>query len=128
MLIKKETNHTVDELAQRIPQACAEEKFGVMGSIDLRQKLREKGQTYDRACLVFEVCRPDIARQALEAAPEVSVAMPCRIAVFEARDGSRVIATIDPRELLGLVGAPGLATAAGEVDRALRSILEKAAR
>ena len=128
MLITTSTRRSVEELAERVPKACSEEKFGVLGTIDLRAKLREKGQPYDRACLVFEVCRPDVARQALEASPEVSTALPCRIAVFERTDGTRELATIRPRDLLGLVGAPGLEAAADDVERSLRAIMEKAAR
>jgi uncharacterized protein (DUF302 family) len=128
MLIRTPTRRSVEELAERIPKACAEEKFGVLGTIDLRAKLREKGQPYDGACVVFEVCRPDVARQALEAAPEVSTALPCRIAVYERKDGTREIATIRPRDLLALVGAPGLEAAADDVERSLRAIMEKASR
>jgi len=128
VLITVPTTRTVEELAERIPKACADEKFGVLGSIDLRAKLREKGQPYDRACVVFEVCRPDVARRALEAAPEVSVALPCRIAVFEKPDGSRMLATIRPRELLALVGPSDMGPVADEVEQSLRAIMEKAAR
>ncbi len=128
MLITVETKRSVDELAERVPKACAEEKFGVLGTIDLRAKLREKGQAYDRASVVFEVCRPDIAKRALDASPEVAAALPCRIAVVERRNGTRALVTIPPGELLALVGAPGLESSAAEVDRALRAILDKAAR
>ncbi len=127
MLIEFPTQRTVDDLAARIPKACADEKFGVLGSIDLRAKLREKGQPYERACMVFEVCQPSVARQVLEMAPEVSVALPCRIAVFERPDGTRKLATIRPRDLLATVGVPGLEDQADEVERALRAIMEKAA-
>ena len=128
MLITVPTKLTVAEIGERLPKACAEEKFGVLGSIDLRAKLEEKGQHYARACVVFEVCRPDVARIALEAAPEVSTALPCRISVFERPDGTRALSTIRPQELLGLVGAPGLAAAAADVERSLRTIMEKAAQ
>jgi uncharacterized protein (DUF302 family) len=127
MLITVKTGRTVDELAVRVPEACAAEKFGVLGTIDIGATLRAKGQPYDRACLVFEVCRPDIARRALEVAPEVSATLPCRIAVFERPDGTRALATIRPRDLLALVGPPELALAADEVERALRAIMERAA-
>jgi uncharacterized protein (DUF302 family) len=128
MLIRTPTTRSVEELAERIPKACAEEKFGVLGTIDLRAKLKEKGQPYDRACVVFEVCRPDVARQVLETAPEISTALPCRISVFERADGTRELATIRPRDLLALVGPPGLESAADDVERSLRAIMEKAAR
>lgn len=128
MLITVPTTRSVAELSERIPKACADEKFGVLGSIDLRAKLNEKGQPYAAACVVFEVCRPDVARRALEAAPEVSVALPCRISVFERPDGTRVLATMRPRELLALVGPPGMEPVADEVERSLRAIMESAAR
>ena len=127
MLITIPTTRSIEDLAERVPKACAEEKFGVLGVLDLRAKLREKGQRYDRACMLFEVCRPDVARRALEASPEVSVALPCRIAVFERADGTRAIATLDPRELLGLVGLADSDVLAQEVERSLRNILARSA-
>jgi uncharacterized protein (DUF302 family) len=127
VLITVATKHSIEELLERVPKACAEEKFGVLGVLDLRAKLREKGQPYDRACVIFEVCRPDVARRALESAPEIAAALPCRIAAFERADGTRALATLDPRGLLELVGAPGASELAPEVERALRNILTRSA-
>lgn len=128
MLITVATKRTVEELAARIPDACKEQGFGVLGTIDLRAKIREKGLPCERAALVFEVCRPDIASRALAAAPEVAAALPCRIAVVERRDGTRALVTIRPGELLALTGAAGLDVDAAAVETSLRVILATAAR
>ena len=127
MLITVATKRTVEELTARVPEACKEHGFGVLGTIDLRAKLIEKGQPCERAALVFEVCRPDIASRALAAFPEVAAALPCRIAVVERKDGTRALVTIRPGELLALTGATGLAADADAVETSLRAILATAA-
>jgi uncharacterized protein (DUF302 family) len=61
-----ESSKSVAEIARAFPEVCAKYKFGVLGSIDLRQKLQEKGLVFDRECLVFEVCNPQAAKQVLD--------------------------------------------------------------
>lgn len=126
-LLVADSKKSVERLAEDLPGACARHAFGVLGVHDLRAKLREKGQRYDRACLVFEVCNPQQAKRALDAAPEISTALPCRVAVFETPDGRTRLATIRPTLLLDLFGARGLADVAREVETALERILAEAA-
>ena len=125
MLIRVPTKRTPEEVETRLRAACAKEGFGVLGSYDLRAKLREKGQTYDRACLVFEVCNPAVARGVLEMAPDVASLLPCRIAVHEGPDGT-FVSTVRPRDLMASAGLSGLEAPADEVETALRRIIEAA--
>ena len=127
MLITVATTRGVEELADRLVKACAGEGFSVMSTTDLRAKLSEQGQPFLRACFIVEVCHPGLARRAMQAAPEISVALPCRIAVYEKADGGCMLATIRPQELLALVGPGGRETAAADVEASLRKIMEKAA-
>jgi uncharacterized protein (DUF302 family) len=123
MLIRYPTRRSAEETAERLRAACAAEGFGVLAVHDLRAKLREKGQTYDRACLVFEVCSPAVARDVLSTAPEVSSLLPCRISVAEGPDGL-TLSTVRPRDLMASAGVAGLESAADDVERSLRRIME----
>ena len=96
-----ESTKSVAEIARAFPEVCADHKFGVLGSIDIRQKLREKGLVFDRECLVFEVCNPQAAKQVLDDNPAISAALPCRISVYR-EDGKTKIAAILPSALLSL--------------------------
>ena len=58
MLMTVDSPRSVEEIAELLPEACTKHGFGVLGVHDLRAKLREKGQEFDRAVLVFDVCNP----------------------------------------------------------------------
>jgi uncharacterized protein (DUF302 family) len=121
-----ESQKTVQEIARAFPEVCARHKFGVLGSIDLRQKLQEKGLAFDRECLIFEVCNPQAAKQVLDGNPAISTALPCRISVYQ-ENGKTKLATILPSAILGLFPNPELKAVAEEVERTIIRIMEELA-
>jgi uncharacterized protein (DUF302 family) len=116
-----ETPKSVAEIARVFPEVCARYKFGVLGTIDIRQKLQEKGLSFDRDCLIFEVCNPQAAQQVLQANPAISAVLPCRISVYQ-ENGRTKIAAIRPTALLGLFPNPELQPVAEEVEATLVQI------
>jgi uncharacterized protein (DUF302 family) len=114
---------TVREIEQVFHEVCARHKFGVLGTINLQQKLIDKGVPFEQECLVFEVCNPQEAKKVLEANIAIAAALPCRIAVYQ-EGGVTKIATIRPTALLGLFGNPDLQPAAQEVEEAMNRIMQ----
>jgi uncharacterized protein (DUF302 family) len=123
MLKVVESRRTVQEVEQVFAEVCARHKFGVLGTINLRQKLNEKGIAFDRECLVFEVCNPQQAKKVLDDNIAISTALPCRISVYE-EGGKTKIATIKPTALLGLFPNPELKPVAQEVEHTIIQIMQ----
>lgn len=99
MLYVAESRKTVAEIEKLFPQAAQKQKFGVLGTHNLRLKMNEKGVPFERDCLVFEVCNPQQAKKALDNDMGLSTALPCRVSVYE--EGGRVkIATLRPTALM----------------------------
>jgi uncharacterized protein (DUF302 family) len=119
-----ESSKSVAEIARVFPEVCAEYKFGVLGSIDLRQKLQEKGLVFERECVVFEVCNPQAAKQVLDSNPAISAALPCRISVYR-ENGKTKIAAILPSALLSMFPNPELKPVAEEVERTIVRIMQE---
>lgn len=128
MLMTVETRKSLEQLRNDLPAAAAARKFGVLSVLDLREKLREKGVDYAGEALIFEVCNPGKAKALLEAAPELSSLLPCRISVWTGKDGRTRLSTIRPTALMGAFGLPALEAVAREVEETLAAILEDAAR
>jgi uncharacterized protein (DUF302 family) len=128
MLYCIDTEKPLAKLREDLPKACASRKFGVVSVIDLKEKMKEKGVDYGGECLIFEVCNPQKAKQTLEANPEISTVLPCRISVFKTRDGKTRLSTIRPSKLIDLFGTPELKSLAAEVEEALTSIMKEAAQ
>ena len=128
MLYSVDTDKSLAKIREDLPKACAARKFGVLSVIDLKEKMKEKGVEYGGECLIFEVCNPQKAKTALEAAPEISTALPCRISAFKDRDGKIKLSTIRPTKLLELFGSAELKQVAAEVESTLTAIMSEAAR
>ncbi len=127
MLIVVDSDKPLERLCEALPQACADHAFGVLGTHDLKAKMKEKGVAFAGECRIFEVCNPKAAKQALEAEPLLATALPCRIAVYPAGAGKTRLATIRPTALTGLFSAHGLQPVAAEIEKALEAILNDAA-
>lgn len=128
MLFSVESEKPLAKLKEDVPKACAAHKFGVLAVHDLREKMKEKGVEYRGDCVVFEVCNPQKAKEALEAEPDISTALPCRISVYKGKDGKTRLSTIRPTALVAIYGAGGLKGLAEEVEATLTAIMREAAR
>ncbi len=127
MLITVDSARTLAEIREALPKVCAAHKFGVMGVHDLKEKMKEKGVEYAGECLIFEVCNPHKAKQALETNPAISTALPCRISAYRTPDGMTRLATIRPTLLLEMYGNAELKQLAVEVEETLKAIMTEVA-
>lgn len=127
MLHIVQTTKPLTRVVADLDQAVARHKFGVLGVHDLKAKMAEKGVSFARECRIFEVCNPQQAKKVLEANLEISTALPCRIAVYEEGDVTK-LATIKPTAMIALYSSPELKGVAEEVEATLVSIMAEAAR
>lgn len=127
MLFGTETKKDIQQVVIDLEAAAQRHKFGVLAVHDLKAKMQDKGVAFDRDCIVLEVCNPHQAKKVLEANPEVSTALPCRIAVYKSAGGC-TIATLRPTQLLEMFNTPGLHYVAQEVEETLLKIIEEAAK
>ncbi|HLY73508.1 MAG TPA: DUF302 domain-containing protein [Planctomycetota bacterium] len=127
MLHTVDSNKSLSTLREDVPKACAARKFGVLSVLDLKEKMKEKGVDYGGECLIFEVCNPHKAKQALEANPEISTALPCRISIYKTKEGKVRLSTIRPTKLLELFSSAELQKVASDVEETIIAIMNDAA-
>jgi uncharacterized protein (DUF302 family) len=125
MTYTKSSSRSVDEVAERLRDAAARHKFGVLHVHDLKQTLESKGIELGSECKVYDVCNPQAASEALRTDLRVSTVLPCRISIFS-KDGGCMIATVRPTALLEATGLDGVANLAGEVEREVLAIIDEA--
>lgn len=115
MLYTKESRKSIDEVGKAIEEASVKRKFGVLTVHDLKQTMKKKGVDFKKECRIYEVCNPQQAKKVLEADPQISTALPCRISVYE--DNNKVkISTIRPTAQLAMFGRKDLEPVAKEVE------------
>jgi uncharacterized protein (DUF302 family) len=126
MLYRIDSNKNPTEVGKALEAAAPKYKFGILAIHDLQAKMREKGLDFNRACLIYEVCNPQQAKQVLDANVEISTALPCRIAIYKNGAGC-TLATLRPTVLLKMFGTPGLDLVAADVERSMIQMMDEAA-
>ena len=113
-----------DDAVARVKQALQEQGFGVQAEIDISKALKEKLGVEVPRQLILGACNPQLAHQALQAEPEVSLLLPCNVTVRQ-KPGAVEVAVIDAGRLMEFVGNPALTPLAQEASRRLQAVLEK---
>ena len=126
MLFELASTRSLQEIGQRLQDAAARHRFGVLAVHDLKQAMQNKGVEFEGECLVYEICNPHQAKQVLDANRAISTALPCRISVYRAGEGYR-LATIRPTALLSLFDVPGARPVAEQVEREIIEMMQESA-
>ena len=113
-----------DEAVARCRTELAREGFGVLTEIDIQAKLKEKLGVDVERNLILGACHPPSAHRALQAMPEVSVLLPCNVAVA-VENGETVVRAMNPVGAMKMLGNPALDEVAAEVGAALRRVLSR---
>ena len=126
MLYEKTTGRTPSEAGQALEAAAKKNGMGVLTVHNLKETMAKKGVALSKECLIYEVCNPVQAQRVLEANGSIATALPCRIAIFQ--DGNQTkLSTIRPTTLLALYGSSDLAPVAQEVEQAIFAMIDEAA-
>lgn len=124
-IYSKESNRPVNDVELSLQKAITNHNFGILGIIDLQSKMQEKNVQFDRACKIYEICNPHLARQVLEKEMNISTVLPCRISIYEEGSKTRV-ATALPTETLKLFGEPSITDIAEKVEKDIKEMVDDA--
>ena len=114
-----------DEAVLRTKAALAEEGFGVISEIDIRQTLKTKIGVAFRPYLILGACNPGLAHEALMLEDKVGLMLPCNVIVQEAADGRVEVAAIDPAASMQAIDNTALTAQAAIVGRKLQAALDR---
>jgi uncharacterized protein (DUF302 family) len=112
-----------DKAIQELEGTLEAEGFGVLCTIDIQAKLREKlGVEFPRY-VILGVCNPPLAHQALQPEFNLGLLLPCNAVVYE-KDGAVWAGTVDVAKLLSVVENPEMNSMAADVNRRLRRAVD----
>lgn len=112
-----------DDIVTRVVEALEAEGFGVLTEIDVQKTLKEKLDVEFRRYRILGACAPPLAKQALEAEPEIGLLLPCNVVVQDADGGEVAVSVIDPKAMFELVENDGVQPIAEEVEARLRRVV-----
>jgi len=111
---------------KRTIDALKTEGYGVLTEIDVKETLKNKLGVEYLPYKILGACNPPLAHQALSAAPEVGLLLPCNVTVRQLQDGAVEVAIIDPLIMMGVIDNPALKPVADEararIDRVVQSL------
>jgi len=113
-----------EEAIARTEAALAENGFGVISRIDIRETLKNKIGVDFRPYTILGACNPKLAHQALELEDKVGTMLPCNVVVQQTADGRVEVAAIDPVASMQAIENPALLDAAAEVRERLAKVIE----
>jgi uncharacterized protein (DUF302 family) len=120
------TPRSYDDAVARAREALAEEGFGVLCEIDVRETLKNRLGVEREPYLILGACNPPLAHEALELEPDLGTLLPCNVVVY-VDDGLTHISAVDPERLLAVADRAELTPIATEIHRRLQRVVDRVA-
>lgn len=116
-----------ESIVERVQTELAEEGFGILCDIDVQATFAEKLDIDDyRKYRILGACNPEMAKEGLDAEPDLGALLPCNVIVYE-DDGEVVVSAVEPAELLSIVDNPAMEPLAAEVRTRFSQALQRTA-
>lgn len=124
MIYSKRINQTIETVKGQIAQRASAQGFGILKEYGFKTLLEEKGFPIERDIMVFELCNPAAAQEALTLHPEFAVYLPCRLALYESEEGV-VLSTIGIEDIMANFDIePALKTKLYGIFERLKGVIE----
>ncbi len=120
----KKVDLSYEEALQKVTEELQKEGFGVLTEIDVRATLKKKLDVDYNNYKILGACNPALAYQALSAEAEIGLLLPCNVVVFEDNDHNTVVAAIDAKAMMSVVGRDDINPIAEQVNMKLIKVIE----
>ncbi|MFA6956101.1 MAG: DUF302 domain-containing protein [Thermoanaerobaculia bacterium] len=92
-----------EQAIERATAVLKDNGFGVLTTIDMKEKLKEKLGVDFKRYTILGACNPSLAYKALQAELEIGLLLPCNVIVYEAGENSSVVSAIDPATMVAVI-------------------------
>lgn len=121
-----ETNKSFEAAVSAVEAETASAGFKVLHIHDVRKTLSEKGFEIDDFKTV-EICNAKAAYTVLKADIKIGLMLPCKINVY-VKDGKTILSGLRPIVLFQFFPKANLGTLPKDIDKVIRSVIDKAAK
>jgi uncharacterized protein (DUF302 family) len=119
----KIVDETFVSVLERTKLELQKEGFGVLTSIDVREKFKEKLGIDFRKYVILGACNPPFAHQAITIEENIGLMLPCNVIVYE-KDGKTAVSMIKPTVAMSMIQDERLLEVARKVELKLKKVFE----
>ena len=111
------------EAVGKVTELLKEQGFGILTTIDVQAKMKEKLDKAMDEYLILGACNPKLASQALDAARDVGLMMPCNVVLYR-QDDQTVVAVQRPSTMMSALGNKEVCMVADQAEEALKKVVD----
>jgi uncharacterized protein (DUF302 family) len=120
----KKIDLSFDDACTRVEQELKKEGFGILTTIDVKDKFREKlGIDFPRYT-ILGACNPKLAHKAISVEWNIGLLLPCNVIVYE-KEGTVYVGIIRPTQAMGMIDNDALSANAEQVETLLKSVFDR---
>lgn len=120
--ISRKTGESFEQTISRLTEELKKEGFGIITSVDMKEKFKEKLGVDFRKYTILGACNPQLAYQAIEQEDKIGIMLPCNILVQEHENGQVEVTAMNPMDSIGGTENQYLQALAAEVSAKLRNV------
>ena len=120
---KKELNLPFEDAIEIVTKRLAEEGFGILTTIDVKEKFKEKLGIEFSKYVILGACNPAYAHRAILAERDIGLMLPCNVIVYE-NDDKTIISVIKPTASMQMIHNKNLQEIAVKVETKLEKIID----
>jgi len=113
---------TMEDVEAKVREALMTEGFGVLTEIDVQKVMKAKLDHDRSGYKILGACNPHLAKEAIEAEPDIGLLLPCNVLLREEDGGKVNVGFMDPIAVLGMVDNPHIAEVAPMVQGKLKNV------
>ena len=121
-IVVKKVSTSFDSTVASLTQQLAEAKFGVLSTIPLSDKFKDKGLVFEGRLVILDVCNPIEAHKVYQIDPLAVNFLPCKFVIREHAEHVTV-ELIRPTDLIGLMNNSQLTIFASDIEKRLLDVL-----
>lgn len=112
-----------ESVVDLVKEQLAGAGFGILTTIDVKQKLEEKLDIEFKKYIILGACDPANACKALLAEENVGLLLPCNVVVYES-DGGATVGVVRPTVALQMIDNLDLKRIAKDIERRLKGVID----
>jgi uncharacterized protein (DUF302 family) len=119
----KELNMSFDQAVEHVTENLKNHGFGIITTIDIKEKLKEKLGIDFKRYVILGACNPASAHKAIEAEENIGLMLPCNVIVYE-KDEKVIVSAIKPTIAMQMIDNAELNEIAEDIETKIKQVID----